>query len=453
MAAMVASNEAFRPGAQHDVVVVDLNSAGAGVARLERLVLFVPGLVPGDRARVRIDRLKKNVAEGSLIELHHPAAARREPPCVHQSRCGGCPTMVLDESAQLAFKARHLAETVRRIAQLTPPPVETIAAPPSLGYRSRVRFGVAPRQVGAVLGFHPRGEQRWLVPIDSCAIAPPRASQLAHVVLERLNDSTAPQQECWIDGLELRGSLARQEWIAVLLGPAGRWPGLAATAEALCREQADLVGIGRIERPSERPLPVQRLAGRLELVESFGNVAVELGASGFSQVNPPTATLLYQRIRSLLRQAAPLESVLDLFCGVGLAGLVASDPSTTIVGIESDEEAVQRARQLALQLGRPQATFRAADARGALRQFASAGERFEVAIVNPPHAGLGADLAPLLAALAPRAIAMVSCHPAALARDLSGLAGCGYRLTELVAVDMFPQTAELEAIALMVTGG
>jgi tRNA/tmRNA/rRNA uracil-C5-methylase (TrmA/RlmC/RlmD family) len=54
----------------------------------------------------------------------------------------------------------------------------------------------------------------------------------------------------------------------------------------------------------------------------------------------------------------------------------------------------------------------------------------------------------MLAARAPK-ILYVSCEPATLARDLDRLTGDGYRLTSIQPFDMFPQTEEVETIALL----
>jgi tRNA/tmRNA/rRNA uracil-C5-methylase (TrmA/RlmC/RlmD family) len=74
-------------------------------------------------------------------------------------------------------------------------------------------------------------------------------------------------------------------------------------------------------------------------------------------------------------------------------------------------------------------------------------------VLDPPRTGAGADVMKQIAALRPRAIAYVSCDGATLARDLRALSEAGYELKQLTAFDLFPMTAHLECLALLVPSG
>ena len=69
-------------------------------------------------------------------------------------------------------------------------------------------------------------------------------------------------------------------------------------------------------------------------------------------------------------------------------------------------------------------------------------------ILDPPATGISPHIADLLAASRPSEILYVSCNPATLARDLSALRS-GYRLESVTPLDMFPQTAEIEVLAVL----
>ncbi len=445
-------DDALRPGATYTAPVTDLTAEGSGVLRLGRLVVFVPGALPGDRVEFRLERVRRGHGEGRLLRLVEPAPARRAAPCPHQEACGGCALMPLDPAAALALKARHLGETLRRIGGVAQPVERAVPSPQELGYRGRVRFVVAPRERGPRFGYHPRGRADAMVPIDGCLLAPPRASALARALLERLH-ALSPVGRPWPEQISLRGSLARGEWLAVLHGPPGPWPEAALAARQVMEAAPDLAGVVRVVERGPRGAAEFVLAGRASVLETIGGVDVELGATTFLQVNPGAAALLYDEVRAALAGPAGTPAparLLDLYCGAGLNALLAVEPGVAVLGVEIDAGSVDRARRAAARAGRPGAEFVAEDAVRAAERLAAQGERFDRVVLNPPRQGAGPGLARAVAALAPRVVVVVSCHPAALARDVAGLAAAGFAVDRVTAVDMFPQSPHLEAVVRLV---
>jgi len=444
-----------RPGARLAVAIEDLTSEGAGVARYDGWVFFVPGAVPGDRAEVCVGRVRRGVVETTLLALPGPSPERVEPPCPFQPACGGCPLMVLAADAQRALKVRHLEETLRRIGGLASPQVSrAVASPGALRYRGRVRFAVASRADGPAIGFHPRGAGGAIVAVDDCRLAPEEASRLARGLLARL-DELSPPGGYWPLQLEARGSLAAGEWLLVAFGRPGSAPALARAARELVEAEPQLAGIVRVEGVPGDGGRETLLAGRDELVERIGGAELELGATTFLQVNPSAAAALYGTVREMLAPAAgpPAGRLLDLFCGVGSIGLLGVDAGCEVLGVESHAATVERARRSARRAGRGRTEFRVGDAAAVALELARAGERFDAVTANPPRAGLGPDLPRAIAALAPRCVVLVSCHPATLARDLRAFAAAGFEAAEIAAVDLFPQTPHLEALVRLVPRG
>ncbi len=439
-----------RPGARLTVAIEDLTSEGAGVARADGWVVFVPGAVPGDRAEVRVGRVRRGVVEAALVALRGPSPARVDPPCPFQAACGGCPLMVLAPDAQQALKVRHLEQTLRRIGGLAAPEVAlVIPSPHALRYRGRVRFAISPRADGPAIGFHPRGAAGAIVAVDDCRLAPEAASRLAQRLVARL-DELSPGDGYWPLQVEARGSFAADEWLLVLFGPPGEAKALERASRELVAAEPQLAGIVRVEGAPGDGGREALLAGRDELLERIGAAELELGATTFLQVNPSAAAALYGAVRRMLAQDGPPGRLLDLFCGVGAIGLLGVDAPCEVLGVESHPATVERARRSARRAGRDGVTFLAGDAQAVTRALAAAGERFDAVTANPPRAGLGPDLPRAIAALGPRRVVLVSCHPATLARDLRAFAAAGFEPGEIAAVDLFPQTPHLEAVVRLV---
>ena len=102
------------------VDVIDLAFGGEGVARAGGYVVFVPGGVPGDRLDVRVTQVRPRFARGQVERIDTPSPLRTEPPCPYFGRCGGCRLQHMTYEAQLAFKARQVAECLTRLGGLGP---------------------------------------------------------------------------------------------------------------------------------------------------------------------------------------------------------------------------------------------------------------------------------------------------------------------------------------------
>ena len=76
-------------------------------------------------------------------------------------------------------------------------------------------------------------------------------------------------------------------------------------------------------------------------------------------------------------------------------------------------------------------------------------ERPDLVVMDPPRAGVGAEVCSLLARVCAPAMVYVSCDPVTLARDLKMLVEAGYNVLELHMVDLFPQTFHLETVVVL----
>jgi 23S rRNA (uracil1939-C5)-methyltransferase len=161
-------------GARVELQIDALALGGAGTARHEGRVIFVPRTAPGDRVRVEIVRVQRRFARGRTLEVLEPGPGRREPPCPHAGSCGGCPWMHLDETVQQTARRASLRDALERIGGLHDLPEFTeIEAPESLGYRARARVAYA----GGRIGFRVAGS-REIVDVERCPVldAPTQAA-------------------------------------------------------------------------------------------------------------------------------------------------------------------------------------------------------------------------------------------------------------------------------------
>ncbi|MEE9256445.1 MAG: TRAM domain-containing protein, partial [bacterium] len=166
-------------GATHSAEIESIAAGGAGVARLDGRVVFIPRTVPGDSVRFRISADKGKYLRGEIEEIAQPGAARRDPPCPHWAECGGCPLLHVNPEGQREAKRRIFLDALIRIGKIDPGlAAEDLEAPSSeFAYRMRVRF----QGRGKAIGFFAPGTRR-LVPVESCLMAEkPIADALAGI--------------------------------------------------------------------------------------------------------------------------------------------------------------------------------------------------------------------------------------------------------------------------------
>ena len=407
-------------------------------------VWMVAGAAPGDEVLARVVHDRGRFVEAVAATVERPSPRRRDAPCAIQSTCGGCPLMVVDEDDQREAKRRILVDALARIGRLPGILVHPVApSPRALGYRNRIELTLGRDGSGrTVLGYHAAAEPERLVDVASCLLAEPALAPLVAAARAYFLDGTADEEPL---RLGLRASSARNERLAVIRSTNA--PSARAAAFARCAAEQDpgLVGVAWLvgregRRGGARTLVV---AGRPWIEDVILGTAFRVPAGTFVQVNPQAAEVLG---RALLEGAAGAGSVLELYGGVGGFGIAYARRGAGVVVVEADPEAVACGEEAARRAGIGAIRFVRADA-GRYLAGAAAGPAPDLLLADPPRSGLAPEVLARIGAWGPRRVAMVSCDPATLARDLARLVGHGYTVEGVTPFDLFPQTAHVEALA------
>jgi tRNA/tmRNA/rRNA uracil-C5-methylase (TrmA/RlmC/RlmD family) len=234
-------------------------------------------------------------------------------------------------------------------------------------------------------------------------------------------------------------------------GPAGG-PGTGSGAAGGRAEVPPLAAPASVARLHQGE--VERVRGRGWVSETVqgpaGERAFRVTGSGFWQVHPGAAQTLLDVVLDFAAARAG-DRALDLYCGVGLfsaglAQLVGKDGA--VLGVESDQRAVRDARRSLHDL--PQIRLERGRVDRVLHRMTGPGTEWDgadVVVLDPPRAGAGRQVIEAVTALAPRAVVLVACDPAALARDVALAGERGYRLSGLRVFDAFPMTHHVESVA------
>ena len=429
---------AIKKSGAHVLAIERLAAGGDGVGRIGAKVAFVPRTAPGDEVEVEIRDERKTWCRARVLRLLKSGPDRTAPPCPAFGNCGGCDWQHLTYPAQLAAKRTIVEDALRRIGRLEPPTVwPTIPSTLEYGYRHRARLHTARRDDATAFGFFRSGTHD-VVPLENCPVLHPALNAMLGILAEtarRYPAAFALCREVRIDtGWD--GSAVR----LLLRGAAGEPAEIPAAAAQAMRDAAAACGLGLLlDGGDDKPL-----------VLGAGPDALITTGETFTQINLRQNLTLVD-LAIALAAPVPGEEILDLCCGLGNLALPAAARGGLVTGVDLDEQAIVQARENARRLGRA-ATFVHDDALGAVRALAGAGRRFPLVLLNPPRTG-AREAAAAIPALFPSRVVVVSCDPATLARDAAVLAVSGYALDTVRPVDLFPQTAHVETVALFRRSG
>ena len=100
---------------EYVVTIEDMGNEGEGIGHIDGMAVFVKDTAPGDVAKIKIIKAKKNYAYGRLVELITPSTYRVEPICPHARKCGGCTIMHVSYEKQLLWKQDKVMNCLKRI--------------------------------------------------------------------------------------------------------------------------------------------------------------------------------------------------------------------------------------------------------------------------------------------------------------------------------------------------
>ncbi|MBV8163680.1 MAG: 23S rRNA (uracil(1939)-C(5))-methyltransferase RlmD [Candidatus Eremiobacteraeota bacterium] len=426
----------------------DLLQNGQGVGRAGDLVTFVTGALPGERARVAVDALKKTYASTHAVEIVERSPDRVESVCPVFPRCGGCQTLHLRYAAQLEWKRGMVREALARLGGLSVEVEPSVTAPLIEGtrYRNKVSLVAQASPKKGAIGFY-EARSHHIVPVSACP-----------VVLPWLDDTIAAMARfvarprpalAQLRHVVVRSGLAHST-LVVCLCTGGRSPALAAIVAELRAAIKDVSGIVESYDPASANAIFGRQTvthwGSPETVEHVGDTTFRFGITSFFQINTAVLERIAATIASELHGAG---RVVDLYCGVGTFAVILARNGTAVTGVESSLRSVEEAAVNAARNGATTAAFECANVADAVtgQRGRTLLEGADAVILDPPRRGCDAAVLHALAGARVPRIEYVSCNPATLSRDARLLVDAGYSVGRVIPFDMFPFTGHVEVLA------
>lgn len=452
--------------------IVDISSEGKSVAKVDGMVIFVDGGVPGDVADVMITRKKNNYAEGHVVALKTASPNRLEPKCEHFGNCGGCKWQHMNYETQLFFKQKTVADALTRIGHLDISTLKPIFAnKESYFYRNKLEFSFSDKKwltndevkSGVeidnrnALGFHIPKMFDKILDIKNCYLQEEPSNSIRNEIRDFANangltffgvrDKTGLLRTLMIRSSS-NGELMvliqffenQPENIELLLNHLKtKFPQITSLQYVINQKGNDTL----------QDLDIITFYGRDHIFEEMEGLKFKISAKSFYQTNSAQAYELYKITRDLCGLTGN-EVVYDLYTGTGTIANFVAKKAKQVIGVEYVEDAVIDAKNNSEFNAITNTLFYAGDMKDVLNEaFIAKHGTPDVIITDPPRAGMHEDVVRVLLKAAPKKIVYVSCNPATQARDLAMMVE-QYEVKEIQPVDMFPQTAHVENVVLLV---
>ncbi len=471
----------LKRGDQVELEITGSAFEGKSIARLQGLVVFVEGGVPGDLVTAEISKTKKNLVEARLLHLLRPSPLRTKPRCVHFGTCGGCKWQHVDYKGQLQFKQQHVVDSFERIGGFVNPPIQPIiAAPEIFFYRNKMEFSfsnqewqvlppsdqsrTAPPNSETYLGLHVPQRYDKILDLKECHLQSEVSNDVLTFTRSFARETKSPVYSTETDSGYLRFLVVRQskrtnEIMVNLVTRTDDPTFMKSYAERLKREVPQVTTIVNTLNTKRAQIAFgeqERIyLGDGVIRELLGNRTFIISAGSFFQTNTAQAERLFATARDCA-DLKPSDLVFDLYSGTGSIALFISSDVKQVVGVESAESAIKDAERNAVVNNVTNCKFVLGDIKDRLtrdKDWMTHYHRPDVIILDPPRSGIHTKVIERIIEIAPPRIVYVSCNPATQARDIKLLCAEKYRIAKLQPVDMFPHTFHIENVALLLLNG
>jgi 23S rRNA (uracil1939-C5)-methyltransferase len=382
----------------------------------ERQVLRVPAGLPGERVSIAVEapaqrrpgkrrrRWKARPPRVWITEIHATSPLRKQARCPVFGTCGGCQLQHMEYAAQLAWKHTIVEHLLREIGGFEDPPLlETVACDEPWHYRNHMRFSV---NRNGEPGLTARGTHR-VLPLTCCPIADDKINHALQVLSKVSNKQPQVVIRC--------GCATGQ----MLIQPHPRVEVLEKLAASGLDIHADTFE--------------ERLAG-----ETF-----RVRPSSFFQTN---TAQVEKMVEMVLKGLGSAQTVVDAYCGVGTFALALARHVSKVIAIEESASSIKDARWNLREVSNVEIL------KGKVEDvLPTLTTEIDGLVIDPPRAGCQKVVLDALIEHPVGRIVYVSCDPATLARDLNVLCHLqpAYLLQTVQPLDMFPQTAHIECVAIL----
>ena len=418
-----------------DVSIEKMVYGGDGLARTPQGVVLIAGVIPGERASVRLEERRRGVRRGQVLELAETSPDRIAAGCPYFGRCGGCHYQHISYARQLELKQEILAECLERVGKIRLDVPISVAASEPWEYRNRARLQIEKQGSEFAIGYYELFSHR-LCPVERCPISSPAINTVIAVLRQGVGAACFPDGHAELDLFASDGD--RAAMLATIESPVAAPPGFG---EKLRAAVPFLESVCWREQPARR----ETVWGSGAVTYRVGEFHYRVSHDAFFQAN----RFLHEGMIQAVTQDLAGAHALDLYAGVGFFTIPLARRFEKVAAVEAHGPSAQN---LAANVG--VVGLRARVYPKPVEKFlTTASHHWDLVLVNPPRSGLTPIVVEHLRRVRSRRLVYVSCDPTTLARDLAHLTPSPYQIRSVQLVDQFPQTFHIETVAHLEQAG
>ncbi|MEI7526344.1 MAG: 23S rRNA (uracil(1939)-C(5))-methyltransferase RlmD [Mariniphaga sp.] len=453
------------------VEIIDIGAEGKAIARVDGVVVFTTGVIPGDIVDLQVTKKREKYQEARVVRIQTDSPDRIPAFCEHFDICGGCKWQYLQYDKQLYYKQKQVYDQLKRIGKVAEPVVMPIkGSADSTFYRNKLEFTFSNRrwltndevrsgdEFGDmdVLGFHVQGMFDKVLNVNKCWLQPDPSNEIRNAVKDYATKNKLAFYDLRNKEGFLRNLIIRTTTIGELMVIVNFFSEDIEKREDLLnflytkfpQITSLLYVINQKGNDTITDQEVIIFKGRDYIIEEMEGLRFIIGPKSFYQTNSLQAYELYKVARDFAELTGK-EIVYDLYTGTGTIACFIASKAAKVIGIEYVPEAIADAKVNARNNQIANTSFFAGDMKDILtKEFIEVQGHPDVIITDPPRAGMHEEVIAVLLFAAPERIVYVSCNPATQARDIALLSG-SYQVTKVQPVDMFPHTHHVENVVLL----
>ena len=374
--------------------------------------------------------------------------------CPVSRKCGGCQLMNMTYPEQLKYKQAKVVKLLGSFHRVN----EIIGMEKPFHYRNKVQAAFGRTRGGEIISGVYQSSTHNIVKTDACLIEDEKADEIIVTIRKMVKDFKLTVYDerkgtGFLRHVLVKRGFATNQIMVVLVTGTGFFPSKNNFIKELLKKHQEITTI--VQNINNKFTSM--VLGEKETV-LYGNGYIEdvlcgctfrISPKSFYQINPVQTEKLYGKAVEFAGLSGK-EMVIDAYCGIGTIGIVASKNAGEVIGCELNSNAVKDAKVNARINNIDNIKFICADAGEFMLSMKEQGEQCDVLFMDPPRAGSDKKFLSCAVALKPERIVYISCNPETQQRDLYYLIKNGYKVKKIQPVDMFPYTAHVETVVLLI---